>query len=544
MVLAFAAVGFQLGGHALIDPDEGESAAVAAELARSGDFLVPHLNGLPRLDKPILFYAAEALTMRWLGESELAARLPALVFAWATAGLTAWFSARRFGGGTAWIAGTAAITSPVTMAMARTARPDSMVSFFMVLALVAFFQAVEGRAHAGRARASGWTVLGWAAMGAGVLTKGPVALAVPLLVCVPYALWRRRSLAVWHPAGWAALLLLVLPWAFAVEGRANGFLRYALVTETWQRLTTDELHRAGPIWYFLPYLLAGCLPWIVAVAASARRRERRRWEGDPRLVFLLLWLLLPLAFFSLAQSKRPQYILPLVPAVALLAARSWSENAVPLHSVRAGAAAWFVGCAVLFAAAVSLPGRLPQGLAQVGARTAWALGAACLAGGALAWAWARRGSSGAMALSLPLILLPALGDPFMRAMAAERSGKAMAAALQPLLGGETRVVGVEAFSPSLRFYLGQPIRVSTATGKPLGSNYVVRNFATLVTAGSPGLCRADCWLEELRRCARPTVFLFEAGTPGAALLNAQGLPILFADHRLVAVGPCRAGLQR
>ncbi len=153
LLLAMVMLSFGLGERALIDPDEGRNAVIVQEMAASGDLLFPHLNGLPFLDKPFLYFALASLSVRGLGSSEFALRLPSLLFGWGTILLTAWFAARLFGRATAWVAGTATAA--------------------------------------------------WVAMALGVFTKGPVALLLPLLVAVPYASWRRRLRAVMHPAGFA-----------------------------------------------------------------------------------------------------------------------------------------------------------------------------------------------------------------------------------------------------------------------------------------------------------------------------------------------------
>jgi 4-amino-4-deoxy-L-arabinose transferase-like glycosyltransferase len=552
--VASASLGVLLGRHALIDPDEGRNAAIAWGMATSGDYLLPRLNGLPYLDKPALFFAAEGLAMRLLGASELAARLPSLLAAWATVALTAWFAGSLFGRRSAWIAGTACATAPLTLAMARTAIFDSTLSFFLVLALIAFYRAVEA---ADPAVGSRWSALAWAAMAGGVLTKGPVALAVPLLVAVPYALWRRRGRVVWHPAGWGLHLLLVLPWVLAVEARVPGFLRYALVTETWHRLTTNELQRTGPPWYFLPCLVVGCSPWIVLVAVGARARWRAAEEGAARhtfaLIYLALWIALPLVFFSLSQSKRPQYILPLVPAVALLAAWVVGGRRPALGGLRAAALLWLLAGVALLAAAPRI-GKLTDARVPAGApgaavlaggwETAVLLGGVLAVCGALAWAAARpggerRGGAAIAALSFPLMVLPLLTAPLVGRIAGTRSAKGLAARVEPRLTVATRLVGVETFSPSLAFYLGRPTQLSSATGDPLRSNYVLRSYARWVDDGTT-LYPAGWWRQVLRSCSEPHVFLIEHGDfPARAILQEAGLTLLSEDRRLALLGPCR-----
>jgi 4-amino-4-deoxy-L-arabinose transferase-like glycosyltransferase len=544
LLLAAGGLGVGLGGHALIDPDEGRSAAVARAMAATGDYLVPRLNGVAHLDKPVLFHAAQAGAMRLLGPTETAARLPALFATWATVASTVWFARGLFGRGAGWVAGTVSASAPLAVAMARTAIFDSMLSFFVVLATIAFFRAIESAPGEGAIPpARRWSLLAWGSMALGVLTKGPVALVVPLLVAGPYALWRRRSPRVWHVSGPVLFLLLVLPWALAVEQRQPGFLRYALVTETWRRVTTGELHRGGPIWYFLPYLLAGCFPWVLVVAVAAVERWRRvRPEERAPLLFLGLWLAVPLVFFSLSQSKRPQYVLPLVAAVALLTAWAWSAEEAPARAIRAGAVGWLLAGSLLNAVAAKQLGQSADGAAHLEAlvrSTALGLGAVMLVGGTLAWLTSRRRDVALIALSLPAVLLPLLTQPLVAAVARERSAKELAAVLRSRLPPDARIVGVETFSPSLTFYRGEPIEVSSATGRPLASNYVLAHYARSAAAGSSTLHGPDWWRQSLSACSRPLVFLVSRHSEAARLtLGQAGLPVRYEDRRWVAMGPC------
>lgn len=544
MLLAMGCLGLRLGGHPLIDPDEGRNAATALEMATSGNYVVPRLNGLPHLDKPVLFYAASALSMRLLGPSELAARLPALLATWGTVALVVWFSAYLFGRRTAWIAGTACATAPLSIAMARTVIFDSLLGFFVVLALIAFYRAIE--AEAGPSWLSGprgWALLAWVAVALGILTKGPVALVIPVLVAGPYAFWRRRSRVVWHPFGWVPALLLLLPWVLAVEAQVPGFLRYAMVTETWQRLTTRELDRSGPIWYFLPFLIGGCFPWVLVVAASVRERWRELQGNERRpVIYLALWIALPLLFFSFSQSKRPQYILPLVAAVALLTAWAWSGERLPGRGIRAGAIGWLLLGGVLLWVASAGAERLEsaRGLAASAQPTALALGALMVAAGVLAWMLSRHQRPSLIALSLPLALLPAASAPLMADVARERSARDLAAALRPHLTPETAIVGIETFPPSLSFYLGQPVELCSATGAPLRSNFVLHSYGELVGRSPSTLHPPGWWQEALASCTRPLVFLVKKRyQPERELLEQAGLPLLFEDPSLVAMGPCR-----
>ena len=546
--LAAAGLSLQLGDHALIDPDEGRIAAIAGEMASSGDFLIPTLDGLPCLDKPFLFFSTAAASIRLLGPTETATRLPSLIFAWATIVLTAWFAARLFGPETAWVAGVAAATAPLSIVFSKTARFDTMLTFFLTLALVSFYLALESRLQSNGASYRYWTLLAWLSMALGVLTKGPVALAVPLLIAAPYAAWRKASLAVWHPAGWLMHLAVVIPWVWFVESRLPGFLRYALVTETWHRVTTDQLNRTGPIWYFLPYLLGGAFPWLVVAFAGCRRRwpEIRKHGLKSPVVYLILWVVLPLVFFSLSQSKRPQYILPVMPAIALLAAWSWGTHPQrrPLPGARATALCWLVLAAALLVTIPLIPNHpeMRPELIDGALSTARLLAALALAAGLTVWLAACRRSGAIVALSLPLVVLPSLVAPLLSEAAALRSGKDLAAALTPSLTAETLVVGLEAFSPSLTFYLGRPVMVASTTGEPLDSNYILHSYEQWVDTDASSLRSHEWWWQTMARCRRPSVFILHPALGDIRrVLEERGMPLLFEDRRWVAYGPCQQG---
>src|SRR2546427_9205397 len=174
LLAAALTLGWNLGGSRLLDPEEGRNAEIAREMARSHDYVVPHLDGLPYLDKPIVYFAASAALMEVLGPTESAARLPAYVATLATIVLLAGFARRRWGADAGWLAGLAYATMVLPLVYARTAIFDSTLTLCTTAAILWFFEERP--------------ILAWAAMGAGVLTKGPIALAIPLLALIPHAL--------------------------------------------------------------------------------------------------------------------------------------------------------------------------------------------------------------------------------------------------------------------------------------------------------------------------------------------------------------------
>lgn len=533
-VAAALALGWGLAGWRLLDPDEGRNAEIAREMAQSHDYLVPHLDGLPYLDKPIVYFAAAASVMMILGPTEAAARLPAYLSTIATLVLLVWFARRRWGRDAGWLAGLAFATMPLVLAYARETIFDATLTLFITAAILAL---VEER-----------PALAWAAMGLGAITKGPVALALPLLAVLPWALatgrpWRRL---ISLPA-LGAFAVTALPWFVAVSLRHPDFPNYVFVRETLQRVTTRSFHRTAPFWYYLPIVLVGAFPWVTpALARLARWRAawaaRRSDPAASDAVLLASWVLVPLVFFSLNQSKLPHYVLPLMPALALAAARALAADA--------GTTAWRWSTGVLAAMAVALltlTRWLPVPLALTPAEkaaippTVVALGVVLLAAAALVAIGARWGRPDLVAggYAVCVMAIPFAGARLLAAVGDDRSSAPIVQATAAALAGGGDVLGVAAYPPSLPFYMRRVVPVATATGRELTSNYIADQQAAFRVLPNSPLLPADAWRDVLARCVVPTVFITRRGDAPTRATLAAALPLLAEDVRYDAYGPCR-----
>lgn len=529
-----------VGSAPLMDPDEGRNAEVAREMAESGDFVVPHLIGLPYLDKPVLYFATGAAAIALLGPTELAARLPSIGFTLATVALVVLFGSRRFGRETGWIAGLALATSPLVVAFARIVIFDSALMFWVTAASLAFLVGWERDGWR-------WFALGWAAAGCATLTKGPVGLLLPLMLALAWALLcGRRLRPLFHPAGLLAYVGVVAPWFLAVTARHPEFPHYAFVRETFERVTTDRMRRTGPITYFLPLLLLGALPWIWLPLAVPRRwleawRERR--AGGAIDVYLLLWVLLPLVFFSLSQSKRPGYILPVFPAVALIAGRALVEGAAARR-----VAALCVGLSALAAVGLALGGGAV--VARIDARAvaealhavlpAFAIGLALCAAACVVALRVRANALLAASLALLPIAVTLGASSVFHAVAEDRSARALSRALLAEAPGEFRVVGLQAFPPSLAFYLERNVLLESFDARELGSNYIAEYVSQHRGAANSPLRSLGGWLAELHRCPEPTFYVTAYHDLTRRARLQELLPMVVETRRWAAYGPCRA----
>jgi 4-amino-4-deoxy-L-arabinose transferase-like glycosyltransferase len=520
LAVVVVAIAIHLGGHPLFDADEGRNAEVAREMAATNDYVMPRLNTLPYLDKPIVYFAAEAAVMEVLGPTEVAARLPSYLFTLATAAVLFWFAKRVWGGDAPWIAAIAFLAMPLVIAFARTVIFDSALMFFTTVALAAFYVAIEERAPR-------WSILAWVAMGFAMITKGPVTFILVLAVAVPFA-WKRKALRyVFSLVGIVLFVAVCVPWVWGVSQVVPEFLRYVLVTETAARMATDELQRTGPPWYFLPYLLGGALPWSIVALASWKQFRK----PDPATLYCLLALAIPLVFFSLSQSKRPQYILPLMAPLALLLARIWEEARTRAAAIVLAT----LGVLFLIGSFFAHRTKMRPELASVADETALAFGAAFAIGGFVAL-FAKRRELVFIALTLPMVALPLLANPLMNAIGERRSAREFIAQLQPHVTPATEVIGVEAFSGSMAFYLRRPLTVVTRDASELTSNYLMRRHQQY-TSDPRSPLKPLAWFERSLAATNPRVYVVrEQDAVWRRMLEARGWKLIADSGRHVAYG--------
>lgn len=334
-VLLFA----RLGATGLWAPDEPRYGHVA-ETVRSMEFgtsglVLLHLNGKAYTQKPPLYYWMAAAAGAPGGRvTEVAARLPSAIAGIGLVGLTLLFGTRLLGGATATLGAALLLTTFEFAENARRAQLDVVLALFETLALAAFWHLDRG---IGRRWVSQFVL--HASLGLAVLTKGPVGFLVPLLVMAGFLIWEgrlrdlRRALPWW---GFFVSLGPALAWiAAAVALAPAGFFGDAVVDNLFGRFFAGSSH-PRPFYYYLYQFPIETLPWFLLAPVvwwAARRcifvaqgsgEERRAWR------FLLAWIGATLLFFSLSSGKRGLYLLPLLPAVALLIADAlgrWVEAA-------------------------------------------------------------------------------------------------------------------------------------------------------------------------------------------------------------------------
>ena len=352
-----------LGRLGALDSTDARYLEVAREMWRSGDWVVPHIAGLPHLHKPPLSYWSAAAGYSVFGLTPFAGRLLQQLAVAVTAVLVFAFGRARIGprGGAA--AAGVFLTSALVFGASRGLETDLLQLSFLTAGLMALYDGATR--HAVRA-----TALGFAWLGLSMWAKGPIALFVAAVVLAPVLALSglrlpRRGVAV----GLLLFLVLGLPWYVLLIARDPSLVDYFLERQLLSRVTAGgEGHVNGLLFLPVRAFLGGFLPWTPLVGLALwRLRPRRRGPRDPLELYLWLWTLVPLLFFELFATKLATYLLPCYPGAALLVGRALEAGRLGDRAGRAalaaslglaGAAALVV--AVLLAAAAWDPTRVER----------------------------------------------------------------------------------------------------------------------------------------------------------------------------------------
>jgi len=537
-LLWLALQGVGLGGIPFHSKGEPREAVVVQDIVNRGDWILPRRNASEIVRKPPLFYWLGALAARASGRvDEGTVRLPSALQSWAACMLLLLLATATGGPGAAFFAGVVLLTSFEWLRAATTARVDMTLALGTTASFV-------GLTLFERRRKAGWLVLAYAGMVWGTLAKGPIAVALPVLFVIVRAAWRAgaawillayavvvfllrafavpTALALLVHAVFAAALLLPLRglgrfrpltglaavggcaglwYALAALRGGPTFFMTQIVEENLARFTGGAAslggHAHSPA-YLAAALLAGCLPWTLFLPAALRDAAPLPGKRpDSVALSALLWCAVIFAFFSLAESKRSVYLLPMYPALALLIGRFLAAYATRPDADRATTAALAAvslalaalsgvlglafaadaaGFPLVRAAADLIPlstrPAAARAIAELAARAApLAVAFACccafsLSGAALARTRARRRAPLAFGAAAATLMV-ASQQLILPAVALANSRRDYAAALGPASGGGTTLATTPHYDYATVFYRnGIPVHAVAAGAAP------------------------------------------------------------------------------
>ena len=354
---------YGLAQFGLIGADEPRYAQVAREMLERRDCITPVLGGRPWLEKPPLYYWQAMLAYAIFGVSDWAARLPAAIDATFLV-LAVYFFLRRFRPGLELDGALMAASSAGIVGYARAASMDMALAAALTIGMLGWWAWRESEKKTYLAVFYGFLALG-------MLAKGPVAPFLAAVVIVLYASavreWRLILKSLWLP-GILLFCALALPWYVAVQMRNPEFFKEFIIQQNLGRFSENLYHHREPLWYYLPVTALALAPWTIFVIAALVHAVRSWWAKrkpvDPAgidsekqfSIFACCWLVVPVVFFSISQSKLPGYILPAIPAGALLLV-GYLRQHLEQHEAKPPAA-WLVVMHALLAAAPVVPALL------------------------------------------------------------------------------------------------------------------------------------------------------------------------------------------
>ncbi|TFA86433.1 4-amino-4-deoxy-L-arabinose transferase [Pseudomonas sp. LAIL14HWK12:I2] len=313
-----------LGSHGLWIPDETRYAQISQEMLLSGNWVSPHFMNLRYFEKPAAGYWMIALGQAVFGQNLFGVRF-ASALSTGLSVLLCFLIARRLWNDPrkSFVCALLYMSFVIVVGQAGYANLDPQFTFWVNLSLVALWFALDSRSNG--QRLAGWSVLGLAC-GMGFMTKGFLAWLLPVLVALPWMLWQKRwkELLLYGPVAIAVAIIVSLPWVLAVHGQEPDYWRFFFWHEHIRRFAGDDAQHDAPWWFYLPLLVAFSLPWVGMLPVALKQAWQTR--RDTGIAFLGLWLLMPLLFFSLSNGKLPTYILPCLLPLALLLGHALADR--------------------------------------------------------------------------------------------------------------------------------------------------------------------------------------------------------------------------
>ncbi len=337
---------YGMGQFGLIGADEPRYAQVAREMLERRDWITPTLGGHVWLEKPPLYYWQAMIAYSALGVTDVAARMPAAIDATLLV-IAVYLFFRRFRRGVEIDAALITASCAGVIGFAHAASMDMALAASFSIGMLAWWAWRENAARF-------YLGLFYFCMALGMLAKGPVAPFLAGAVIVIFAAMARDLRLIvktlWLP-GILLFCAIVLPWYVAVQLRNPQFFREFILQHNLARFSSDLYHHRQPFWYYVPVTALALVPWTVFVIPAfiqplqACWSERKAVSTEPALnlqfgLFACCWLVVPIAFFSISQSKLPGYILPAIPAGAVLLAdylRQHLEQEQPVSKILAAA---------------------------------------------------------------------------------------------------------------------------------------------------------------------------------------------------------------
>jgi len=320
-----------LGVYPLADTTEARYGEIALLMAKSGNWITPQIHdNIPFWGKPPLSTWLSAISIKIFGINEFAVRLPSLLLAFVILALVYTLAKKQCASNFPIVSTTVLATSVLFFVSSGTVMTDTALLLGTTISMVSFWLAMTENSNVARI----WGYFFFVGLAIGLLAKGPAALVLTFIPVGTWIFWQKQKTNAWHKIPWLTGLMLCLmlsvPWYYMAERKTPGFLNYFLIGEHWKRFMVSgwrgdlyghaHSHTLGTIWL---YWLLAAMPWSLVLLIMLRKKKFRLQIGrvfnhNSWLIYLALWAITPMIVFTLARNILWTYILPGLPAFALL----------------------------------------------------------------------------------------------------------------------------------------------------------------------------------------------------------------------------------
>ena len=464
LVLVYGLIWFgTLNYRHLIPSDEGRYAEMAREMLVTGDWITPRYNGYKYFEKPPLQIWATAVAFQAFGLGEWQARLWTALTGFMTILVISFTGAKIYNARAGWLGALVLASSPMWIISGHFNSLDMALSAFLMSALCSLLLAQTANT---KSACRNWMWVCWSMMALATLSKGLIGAAIPAMVFIAYSIsawdwkiWSRLHLI----SGTIIFLIITAPWFVFIAQRNPEFLEFFFIHEHLQRFTDDSHSRTGPIYYFVPLLLIGILPWVFQIPGAIAQAwtERRRDFSSGWL--LVCWTVVIFAFFSVSRSKLPGYIIPIFPALAMLIGarldRLLGNNNslyLPWKIQTLGFA--LLGCVgFFFISAISTQAR-PDEIEAYAQYINWVIVALIILigfSGLAAWQSKRNGLRSIVSFAIGLFLCTIIAGTGHETLGRAVSGIDLAQRVKTLIPANVNIYSVRMLDHTLPFYLGR-----------------------------------------------------------------------------------------
>ena len=323
-----------LNSRLLWQPDETRYAEISREMLLRCDWIVPYLLNIRYFEKPVAGYWINNISQMIFGDTNFAVRFGAVFSTMISAGLVYWLAMIMWRNrNVAFVATLMYVSMFLVFAVGTYSVLDPMLTMWLTACMLCCFWLLKASTVAAKLLA--WAVMGLTC-GMAFMTKGFLALAIPVIVMLPVMLYQKRFTEILKFGGIAIIsaALISLPWALAINKYEPDYWHYFFWVEHIQRFSSEDAQHKAPFWFYIPIILVGVIPWLGLLPGALFKSWQER-KINPEMFFLLCWFIVPFLFFSIAKGKLLTYMLPVMAPLALMMAKYAvdcvkNRNLVPL----------------------------------------------------------------------------------------------------------------------------------------------------------------------------------------------------------------------